>query len=97
MSRVRRLGSGEAAVQAAAGLSNATPVLLPAIGSYPMGGSATEIGPFVLVGATGWVCPHFSRSSCRLRRPQRGGKRQAETCGSRVADLLGSTTAARSG
>jgi len=31
--------------QAAASLSNAMPALLPAIGSYPMDGSATETGP----------------------------------------------------
>jgi hypothetical protein len=31
--------------QAAASLSNATPALLPTIGSYPMDGSATETGP----------------------------------------------------
>ena len=52
--------------QAAAGLSNATPALLPAtIDCYrmqPDGRLHHRNRPFVLVGATGWVCP-LSRHS----------------------------------
>jgi len=52
--------------QAAAGLSNATPALLPpTIDCYrmqPDGRLHHRNRPFVLVGATGWVCP-LSRHS----------------------------------
>jgi hypothetical protein len=43
--------------QAAAGLSNATPALLPCHRKLPDGRLCHRNRPFVLVGATGWVCP----------------------------------------
>jgi hypothetical protein len=53
--------------QAAASLSNATPALLPPTidchRKQPDGRLRHRNRPFVLVGATGWVCPRLCENS----------------------------------